>query len=127
MALYILCVVPILIFQNELGVCLMFVFIAVATGLLIWRGEEKEVRMSRDEWEQIRSMDPAALDKRSRRGELNKSVNHLISAVILTVYLALSFATGAWYITWVIFPIGGAVKGLVRAIMDLKEAESNET
>lgn len=126
-ALYICCAVPVLLFQNELGVCLMFVFIAAATAMLIWGGEDKVVRMSREEFESLKNLDPAQLDKLSARGELTKSINHLISVIILVIYLALSFATGAWFITWVIFPIGGAVKGLVRAVMDLKEAGKHET
>ena len=48
------------------------------------------------------------------------------SAIGLALYFIISFATMAWYITWVIFPIIGAVQGLVRAILDLKEAVNNE-
>lgn len=57
---------------------------------------------------------------------LKKSVNSMIWAIGLAVYFIISFATMAWYITWVIFPIIGAVQGLVRAILDLKEAVNNE-
>ena len=39
--LYILCVVPILIFQDEFGVILMFCMIAVATGLAIYLNASK--------------------------------------------------------------------------------------
>ena len=53
--------------------------------------------------------------------ELRKSVGSLIGAIGLVVYLIVSFLTGGWYITWLIFPILGAVRGLVFAIMDLKE------
>lgn len=60
------------------------------------------------------------------KSKLNKSVGNLIWAVGLAVYFIVSFATNAWYITWLIFPIIGAVQGLVRAIMDLKEAVKNE-
>ena len=44
-----------------------------------------------------------------------------ISTVGLCVYFILSFATGAWYITWLIFPIMAAVRQLINAIWDLKE------
>ena len=45
----------------------------------------------------------------------------VISTVGLCLYLILSFATGAWYITWVIFPMMAAAQGLAKAILDLKE------
>ena len=59
--------------------------------------------------------------------ELRKSLDSMIWVIGLAVYFILSFITGAWYITWLIFPLTGAVKGLVRAILDLKEANNNET
>ena len=55
------------------------------------------------------------------------SVNSLISAIGLSIYFVLSFATRAWYITWVIFPMIPAVQGLIWAIVDFKEANDNET
>lgn len=61
------------------------------------------------------------------RTELHKSISSMIWAIGLAFYFILSFATGSWYITWVLFPITGAVQGLVRAIMDLKEANQYET
>ena len=62
----------------------------------------------------------------SSGNKLHKSVGSMIWAIGLAVYFIVSFATHAWYITWVLFPIIGAVQGLVRAIMDLKEAVENE-
>ena len=61
-----------------------------------------------------------------RNSSLKKGINSMIWAVGLALYFIISFATMAWYITWLIFPITGAVQGLVRAILDLKEAVNNE-
>ena len=61
-----------------------------------------------------------------RNSSLKKGINSMIWAIGLALYFIISFATMAWYITWVIFPIIGAVQGLVRAILDLKEAVNNE-
>lgn len=58
--------------------------------------------------------------------KLRKSIESIIWAVGLAVYFIISFATGAWYITWLVFPITGAVQGLVIAILDYKEAVKNE-
>lgn len=109
--LYILCPVSLFIFQNELGLSLLLVVVAIATGILIMVGGDKA--------EEVRQ-------ERSGESELKKSVSRLVSAVTLVIYLAVSFATGAWYITWILFPISGAVRGLIRAVMDLKEANHHE-
>ena len=52
-----------------------------------------------------------------------ESIHTLIWCIGLAVYLIMSCATGAWYITWVMFPLIGCVQGLVDAITDLKEAD----
>ena len=59
--------------------------------------------------------------------KVRKSIAKLIWAVGLAIYFLFSFATNAWYISWLIFPIIGAVQGLTTAIMDLKEAMEHET
>ena len=61
-----------------------------------------------------------------QKRRLRKRVCDLIWAVGLAVYFLLSFATMAWYITWVVFPIVGAVQGLTMAVWDLKEAVNDE-
>ena len=71
----------------------------------------------------IPAENPTALRRNSR---LKKGINSMIWAIGLALYFIISFATMAWYITWLIFPITGAVQGLVRAILDLKEAVNNE-
>ncbi|MDO5546686.1 MAG: permease prefix domain 1-containing protein [Eubacteriales bacterium] len=72
----------------------------------------------------IPAENPGAV-QRNRR--LKKSINSMIWTIGLALYFIISFATMAWYITWLVFPITGAVQGLTRAILDLKEAVNDET
>lgn len=116
--LYILCPVPVIVLGNFpgwgiLGVCGLLAMVAVAT-VLIMLGAKKD-----DEDEQEHKPgDP--------KSELYKSIDSLVWVIGLAAYFVLSFATNAWYVTWVIFPMIGAVKGLIRAILDLKEANNYE-
>ena len=71
----------------------------------------------------IPAENPTAAQKNNR---LKKGINGMIWAIGLALYFIISFATFAWHITWLIFPITGAVQGLVQAILDLKEAVNNE-
>ena len=98
-----------------LGFCGTLAIVAVDT-VLIMLGAKKSPE--KDTPENVSVYDPKA--------ELHKSINSIISAIGVALYFIVSFATGAWYVTWVIFPLIGAVKGLVRAILDLKEAMQNE-
>lgn len=81
------------------------------------------------------SLSEAILRSRKQAGSLEtieynltirKNIEKTIWAVGTVIYFIFSFATGAWYISWLIFLITGAVQGLTLAIMDLKEAMKNE-
>ena len=112
--LYILCPVPLFVLSDigmeTLGLCGTLALVAIATVLIIL-GKKKT-----DDTEENRTE-----EKATPRQELDKSVSTLIWTVGLAVYFIVSFITGAWYITWIIFPLIGAVQGLVKAIMDVKE------
>lgn len=113
-ALYILCAVPLILFSSLLswdiiGLCLTLAMVAYATYLMIITGKKD------DDEEEEDNHTP------SPRKKLKKSIGSLVWAIGLAVYFILSFATGAWYITWILFPIIGCVDGLIDAIIDLKE------
>lgn len=113
---YIICPLPLFIEPDETGLCVMLVLIALATALMVFsggRGKEE----TQDENNQ----------ENSPKSELRKAVHSIIWTVGLCFYFGISFTTQAWYITWVVFPLIGAVQGLVNACMDLKEAGKNET
>ena len=111
--LYILCVAPCIILQDEKGVVGMFGMIALATVLLCVRPAAVKVRR------------PAAgeipVEQMSAEGRLKSSVNGLLFAICLAVYFIVSFWTGAWYITWVIFLMYKAVCGIVSALLDMRK------
>jgi hypothetical protein len=111
--LYICCVIPVLVLGNVgngvLGVCLMFVMIAAATVLMVLSSGSKEDTEEKEDDEP--------------KTELGKAIKSIWGILTLGIYLVISFWSGAWFITWLIFPIMGAVQGLVKAIIDLKEAK----
>ena len=117
--LYILCPTPLFILSemgmDTIGLCATLSIVAVATVLMILGGK-KEIHKEK----------AYAEERSDPRTELEKSISHVISAVGVAIYFIVSFATGAWYVTWVIFPIVGAVQGLAKAILDLKETVNNE-
>ena len=112
--LYILCPIPLFVFQNEAGLCGLLCLVAVATALMIVSSENAKNEKNAD-------------STQTKESELRKAVRSIIWSVGMCIYLAFSFLTNAWYITWVIFPLIAAVQGLVIACMDLKEANTHET
>jgi len=97
--------------QPIIGVSLFFTLIACATGLLIYNGiyykkESKE-------------------KPTTKRRTIIKQVTSIVDTLGLIVYLLWSFATGAWYITWVIWIIVGIVDQIIRLLFTLGTNEEN--
>lgn len=117
-AMYILCALPLIILSNfgldTLGLCLTLAFVACATYLMIITGKKEDD----DEEEEKQSKEAGH--------PLKKSINNIIWTVGLVAYFGISFTTGAWHITWLLFPIIACAQGLSDAIIDLTEVHKNE-
>ena len=107
-AMYILSVVSIILFGSlgygEVGVCVFFVIIALATALLVYNGithEEKKKVLTKEEKEE-------------------KMVKEIVETIGAIIYFLVSFATMAWHLTWIIFLIVGLINIIVSLIFSLK-------
>ncbi len=101
-AMYICCVIPVILFDSlgleEVGVCLMFAMIAVATLLItlpIGRNKTADNHATEEPPE-----------KKPEKG--------IWGTVVLILYLLFSFLTHAWYITWIIFPISSLIQHIIK-------------
>ena len=114
--LYILCPIPLFIASEmglaTLGLCGLLAVVAVATAMMVVSGKNYQP-------EEL----PKELTEQEKR---HKSIKTIINLVGLVVYFLLSFTTGMWAITWLVFPITAAVWELIKAILDLKEAKNHE-
>ncbi len=109
-ALYIMCPIPLFMLGDEIGLYGLLTFVAVATVLMVICGKDKPEEQ------------PSQPTAYSPKQELHKGVSSVVWSIGVCLYFIVSFLTGAWYITWVIFPLTACVKGLIFACLDLKEA-----
>lgn len=111
--LYIISLIPMFVLDRlnmgEIGLCGMLVIWGVATALLIVAGKNGCKNEGKNE--------------RTEKNPLCSAICTLIAVLGTVIYFIVSFLSGAWHITWVIFPMIGAIKGLIRAIFDLLEVE----
>lgn len=118
--LYIVSPVPLFLFSrlgwDEVGLCCLLIIVGIATALLLLFKSPK----AKEQHQEYIEYTDRPRNSGSQR-ELKKSVGKLISTVGLVLYFIISFSTGAWFITWLIFPIIGAVKGVVNSCIDLRE------
>ena len=114
--LYILCPIPLFIASEmglaTLGLCGLLAVVAVATAMMVVSGKSYKPEEP-----------PKELTEQEK---LRKSIKSIINTIGLVIYFLLSFTTGMWAITWLVFPITAAVWELTKAILDLKEAKNHE-
>ena len=118
-ALYILCPVPVILIQSEMGVMALFLFVAVATALLIYNGVTRERYVKADD-----TMVEEFKEWKQNSKQKNKAVDAIVGSfwlIAVCVYIVVSFMTGAWHITWIIFLIAAAISSMIRGIFMLKQ------
>ena len=120
--IYILAVLPLLLLRDVIGVVILIAMAAIATGLLVYNGivrpspdddddDDDElvaaVSGGRHDWQ------PGARERRSAI----KAISSAMWSIVVAIYIIVSFTTGAWHITWVIFLIACAVQSLIAAFL----------
>lgn len=117
--LYIMCVIPVIfsgVIGELTGVVLMFVMIAVATGLIIYSNMTKSKPQAGDTMvEDFQEWNRYSKSKRSAF----RAITAALWALTVAIYIIVSFTTMAWHITWIIFLIAAAVEGIVKAVIEL--------
>ena len=139
-ALYILCWVPLVVLGvvlddvgGAIGLALMFLMIAGATAMNVYRnasrpdfvedpdkrGDDGDGDDDGDD-DDNHDADGGSRKGRPRRSPVYGAVSGALWALTLCAYLLVSFLTGAWYITWMIFLIAATVDNIIKAIFDLR-------
>lgn len=112
--LYILSVIPFIVFESTtLMIVTFFIMIAVATAMIVFGAVSKPKFGKKAEND-------------LPQNNLYKIICSIMSGVILVIYLLVSFLTGAWYITWVLWIVYAIACEIVKLIFSLKGAEIDE-
>lgn len=112
--LYILSVIPFIVFESTtLMIVTFFIMIAAATAMIVFGAVSKPKFGKKAEND-------------LPQNKLYKKICSIMSGVILVIYLLVSFLTGAWYITWVLWIVYAIACEIVKLIFSLKGAEIDE-
>lgn len=109
------------LFENErlqiLSVVGLLVLAAIATALIIYSHMSTPVEYKdfdeQEAWEHDLAKTP--------EGRRIKAILSIYWSVVTVVYLAVSFLTFAWHITWIIWPLAGILSGIVRVVFELRQ------
>ncbi len=130
-ALYTICWLPLVVLGalwddvgGIVGLVVMFLIIAAATALNIIHGMTKPECLRRGgSSDDDDDDDDEDHDRKSRKGSrhpIYKAISSALWCLTVVVYLGVSFLSGAWHITWLIFLIVTAIDNIIKACFDLK-------
>lgn len=101
-----------------IGVCLLFIAVAAGVGIRVYASGAYKT-------ETYQRVDDSVVEEfkewRSNRDETRRRIKlyeGILWPVIVAAYFVVSFATNAWYITWIIFLIGAALNQLMKVVVE---------
>ncbi len=106
-------------FTYVVAVCVMFLLIAVAVFLFVWVNSMKAV------YDQL-LQDGEFTRKEKKRSGLMEAVQSLYWTIATLVYFAWSFIGGAWYISWIVWPIAGVGSAVVSALVRMFTGDADK-
>ncbi|MCL2436696.1 MAG: permease prefix domain 1-containing protein [Clostridiales bacterium] len=124
--LYILSVLPILILDgldiglaSLLGVPLFIIMVASATGLLVYNSmtKPKPVREADTMIEEFKEWQSETQEYKQMR----RAISSALWTLIVVLYFVISFTTGAWHVSWIIFVVGGLVESLINVFVAMRK------
>ena len=124
--MYILSVLPLIIMQElgvrhseTIGIAILFVVAATATGLLIYNNMTKPKHYKKDDTMVEEFLEWQA--ESSEDGKLRGAISGALWTLIVALYFIISFTTFAWHITWIIFILGAGAEAIINLIFTLKK------
>lgn len=61
-----------------------------------------------------------------KENKLQKQINEVIAIIVLVIYLAISFMTMAWHITWILWVVYALIEEIVKLIFILRGKKDGE-
>jgi hypothetical protein len=106
----------------EIGCVLMFVIAAIATSMLVYNAMSRPRYRKTDDTlvEELKERKNASSESR----QIYRAVSSAMWPLIVAVYLLISFFTGAWAYSWIIFIIGAALQNILKLAFQMRDTDS---
>lgn len=117
-ALYILSPLLVLLTPGAWGIGGMFLFIAAATGLLIYNGMTKPHYARADDTivEEFKEWHV----KNGRQRDALNSFRGAYWSIVVAIYLFISLVFRIWSFSWILFIMAGAVENIIKGVFVLR-------
>lgn len=101
------------LYNENLANGLFMVFVTIAVGIFIYFGTLKS------KYDQV----DLKVIKQEKRNKKVSIYCGIIMMIVTAIYLGCSFTTNAWHISWIVYPIGGIICGIVWLLFEAHEED----
>jgi len=115
--MYILSILPLIIISELggpifIGIPILIVMVAVATGLLIYNSMTKPKYPGLAD-NMVEEFQEWQYETKGRK-QMRSAISTALWSLILVLYFIISFTTMAWHVTWIVFIVGGLMESLIN-------------
>lgn len=102
--------------QPILGLVLMLCCVAIATAIVVYNNNvyRKPEKLDDTMVEEFKTWQAENKVKEKKK----EAYSSIVWPIIVALYFILSFLTGAWHITWVLFIVGAAAQQIIKLAVD---------
>lgn len=116
-ALYILSIIPLLLIDyytnnSEIGVILMLIICAIATGCVVYGNNVSRVKYSKKGNNFVEEY-KEKITVNNEKKSLQSAITSSMWTFIVVIYLAFSFLTDLWSVSWIIFLMGACAQQFI--------------
>ena len=117
-ALYIMSPFMVILLRGPWGIGAMFLFIAAATGLLIYNSMTKPPSARADDTivEEFKEWHV----KNDRQRDALNAFKGAYWSIVVGIYLFVSFLFGIWSFSWILFIMAAAVENIIKGVVALR-------
>lgn len=103
-------------FYAIIGLLILLVISAVATGIIIYSNMSMPLEYKDYNTELTKEFK----DRDSKHGRLLKNILSMYWLIVTFIYLAISFITGQWGITWIIWILAAVFESIIKTIFEMR-------
>lgn len=127
-ALYVLSIIPVILFErmgdSNLGIVFMIVICAAATGFIVYGNSISKMKYNKMDNSFVEEYkEKVVVD--NNRSKLRNAITASLWSLIVVFYLAISFITHWWHISWIIFLVGGCIQQFIVYVFAKPENRGN--
>lgn len=104
---------------GAIGVVIAIIIAAAATGILVFDNLTKPEVLKEETQERLRKS--LMTEDEKKKTAIEDSIESIVWVATTAAYFIISFTTGAWAYSWIIFIIGTALHSVIKLLLQLKE------